>query len=128
LEAELRDVFNDIIDGRVKRFVHHLIFQNKDYTTLFITCLKEKAYLPSPLKSVNIDVGIRCPGFFIKDSTAYFGYLFWEVFDERHKRKIWGSVIRNNKGDWKYILSGNSSNIVYLNQNKIQEVDIFHLT
>ena len=128
MEADLKEVFYDIITGRVKRYVHDLVFQKHDYTSLFINCLQDKAYLPRPLKEVQIEVGMRCPGFLVQDSVAYFGYLFWEVFDEKHKRKIWGSVMRNKKGDWKYILSGNSSNVVYLNLNKLQEVDIFHLT
>jgi hypothetical protein len=128
LEKELKEVFYDIITGKVKRSLHQLTYQEKDYTNLFIFCLKEKAYFAVPLKSVDLEVGTRIPGFFLDDKTAYFGYLFWEVFDDRHKRKIWGSVVRNKKGDWKYILPGNSSKEVYLNTKKVQEIDIFHLT
>jgi len=128
LEKELKEVFYDIIAGKVKRSLHQLTYQNRDYTLLFISCLKQKEYFPVSLKNVDLQVGTRIPGFYLEDTTAYFGYLFWEVFDDRHKRKIWGSVIRNKKGDWKYILPGNSSKEVYLNIQKIQEVDIFHLT
>lgn len=126
---ELKEVFYDIILGHgVKRSVHSLMYRDKDYASFFIECLKEKAFYPNELKSVNVEIGRRIPGFYVKDSVAYFGYLFWEVFHDRQKRKIWGSIVRNKKGDWKYILSGNSSNIVFLNFNKIQEVDIYHLT
>lgn len=128
MHEDLKGVFYDIIGGKVKRSVHHLFYQDKDYTSLFIICLKDRSYKPLPLKNVQIEIGRRVPGFFIENSTAYFGHLFWEVFDDRHKRKIWGSVIRNEKGDWKYILPGNSSKEVYINLNKSQEVDIFHLT
>ena len=128
LETDLKEIFYDIIAGQVKRSVHHLIYQGRDYTPLFISCLKDKSYLPLPLKEVQLDVGRRIPGFYMDNSTAFFGHLFWEVFDDRHKRKIWGSIIRNEKGDWKYILPGNSSKEVYLNLNKSQEIDIFHLT
>jgi len=128
LKEDLKGVFYDIIAGNVKRSVHHLIYQDSDYTPLFLSCLKDKSYLPVALKDIQLEIGRRIPGFYIDGSTAFFGHLFWEVFDDRHKRKIWGSVIRNEKGDWKYILSGNSSKEVYLNLNKSQEVDIFHLT
>jgi len=128
LNEDLKDVFFDIISGRVKRSVHRLIYQGRDYSSLFIACLADKSFKPQQLKNVRIEIGRRIPGFYIKDSTAYFGHLFWEVFDARHKRKIWGSVIRNEKGDWKYILPGNSSKEVYLNLNKSQEIDIYHLT
>ena len=128
METDIKEVFYDIILGKVKRSVHHLFYQKNDYTPLFVSCLKNKSYHPVLLKSVEIEIGFRIPGFYIEDSTAYFGYLFWEIFHDSHKRKIWGSVIRNKKGDWKYILSGNSSKVVYLNLTKIQEVDIYHLT
>ena len=128
MESDIKEVFYDIILGKVKRSVHHLIYKNRDYTSLFISCLKKKSYTPVLLKSVEIDIGVRIPGFYLDNSTAFFGYLFWEVFHDKHKRKIWGSIIRNEKGDWKYLLSGNSSKKVYLNLNKIQEVDIYHLT
>jgi len=128
LETDLKEAFYDIIIGKVKRSIHHLVYQNIDYTSLFISCLKDKLYHPVMLKDVQIEVGLRIPGFYLENSTAFFGYLFWEVFHDRHKRKIWGSVVRNEKGDWKYILPGNSSKEVYLNLNKGQEVDIFHLT
>ncbi len=128
-QSLIENVFNDIISGRgVKRYVHDLLFQGIDYSEKFIKQLKKLNYLPTELKSTKIEVGYRIPGFLIKDSKAYFGHLFWEVFSEKRKRKIWGSVMRNNKGDWKIILSGNSTKVVYLNKTKIQAVDIYYLT
>lgn len=128
-DQHIKETFNDIILGNgVKRSIHQLIFQNIDYTDLFSECLIDNSFRPVILKNATIEVGVRIPGFFLEKHTAIFGYLFWEVFSDRKKRKIWGSVVRNQKGDWKYILTGNSSNVVYLNMFKIQEIDIFHLT
>ena len=125
----IEETFDDIILGRgVKRFVHDLVFRGTDYSATFIGQLKKLNYLPKELKSINVEVGYRIPGFLIKESKAYFGHVFWEVFSEKRKRKIWGSVIRNKKGDWKIILPGSSSTIIYLNVSKIQAIDIFHLT
>jgi len=127
--SKISEVFDDIIQGNgVKRFVHDLIMDDIDYCELFKTRLIRNNFFPKPLKEMSIKVGVRIPGFYIQDSTAYFGHLFWEVFNEQRKRLIWGSVLRNDKGDWKYILSGKSPHIVYLNQAQIQDIDIFHLT
>ncbi|MBL1207102.1 MAG: hypothetical protein D8M58_16980 [Calditrichaeota bacterium] len=127
--SQIEEAFNDIVLGNgVKRSVHDLVYDNADYSDLFITCLKRNNFFPLPLKHTTINPGFRYPGFYLIDSVAYFGHLFWEVFSESRKRKIWGSVVRNEKGDWKYILPGNSSKIVYINKDKIQAVDIFHLT
>ena len=128
-DNQITEIFYDIILGNgVKRSIHNLVYKNQDFKNLFIECLLDKSFKPLLLKNASIEVGIRIPGFYIEKQTAFFGYLFWEVFNERRKRKIWGSVVRNQKGDWKYILTGNSSKVVYLNMFKIQEIDIFHLT
>ncbi len=127
--SQIEETFNDIILGNgVKRSVHDLVFSQIDYSDLFISCLQHNSFLPTPLKDVELEIGLRYPGFYILNSVAYFGHLFWEVFSNTNKRKIWGSVTRNEKGDWKYILPGNSSKIVCLNKDKAQEIDIFHLT
>ncbi len=127
--SEIEDAFNDIILGNgVKRSVHNLVFNNENLTPLFKNCLIKNNFLPTPLKKIELETGIRYPGFYIQSSMAYFGHLFWEVFNEKRKRKIWGSIIRNEKGDWKYILPGNSLKIVYMNVDKAQQVDINHLT
>ena len=128
-DAQITEIFYDIILGNgVKRSVHDLIYKNRDFTNLFIKCLLKKTFKPFLLRNISLEIGVRIPGFYIEQQTAFFGYLFWEVFNDRRKRKIWGSVVRNQKGDWKYILTGNSSKVVYLNMSKIQEIDIFHLT
>jgi len=127
--SQIEEAFSDIILGNgVKRSVHNLVFNTIDYSDLFINCLKIHTFLPIPLKNTKLEIGVRYPGFYIENSVAYFGHLFWEVFSENRKRKIWGSIIRNQKGDWKYILPGNSSKIVYINLTKAQAIDIHHLT
>lgn len=128
-ENELTAVFDDIILGNgVKRIVHDLTLNGKDYSGLFKERLQVLGYKPVVLKDTDVAIGVRYPGFHLMDQKAWFGHLFWEVFTETRKRKIWGSVIRNSKGDWKYILSGKSSKKVYLNLNKPQAVDIHYLT
>jgi len=125
----LVDVFRDIILGRgVKRIVHELHYAGRDYTALFIEQLIVCGYKPMSLKSRDPGIGVRVPGFYIQGARAYFGYLFWEVFSDTRKRKIWGSVERNKKGDWAIILPGNSLMEVFLNPSMGQEVDIYHLT
>lgn len=49
---------------------------------------------------VDVQPGERVPAFYIKSSTAYFGWIFWEKFSDLKLRKLWGSVVRNAKGDW----------------------------
>ena len=128
-ESQIQEIFNDIILGKgVKQSVHYLVHENRDFTRLFIQCLNKHSFYPLPIKEISLEVGFRMPGFYLENQTAIFGHLFWEVFSEKRKRKIWGSIVRNHKGDWKYILTGNSPKVIYFNMSKIQEIDIFHLT
>lgn len=110
----------------VKRFVHDLIYNNRLYVQLFIERLHIYKYFPRSVK--EIEVGVRFPAFLINDHQAIFGHVFWEVFSERRKRKIWGSVIRNEKGDWKHIIPGNIETTIFVNRSCPELIDIYHLT
>lgn len=126
---EIAEILDDIILGRgVKRTIHDLQYDEKVYTQLFIERLQLFKFRPVAVKNIQIEVGKRSPAFYLKEKNAIFGYIFWEVFSDKHKRKIWGSVVRNEKGDWKYILPGNSSEAVFINLNKQEEIDIYHLS
>ncbi len=126
----LSEVFDDIILGRgIKRVVHELNYEGRDYRELFRQRLEDNGFLEKALREVNVEAGWRIPGFWLdSDGRAWFGYLFWELFSDTRKRKIWGSVKRDRKGDWQIIFPGNSSRKLFLNPGLKQEVDIYHLT
>ncbi len=126
---EISEVLDDIVLGRgVKRSVHDLQFDQNIYTELFVERLQLYKYRPMPIKDIPIEEGKRVPAFLIDGKTAIFGYVFWEVFSDKRKRKLWGSVVRNEKGDWKYVLPGNSSRIVFVNLDQSEEVDLYYLS
>ena len=125
---DINEVLDDIVLGRgVKRTIHYLEYGEHIYTRLFIERLQFYRFRPILLKNITIRVGWRAPAFFISGKQAIFGYVFWEVFSEDKKRKIFGSTVKNEKGDWKYVLSENSQTIVFVNLNRQEEVDIYHL-
>ena len=57
----------------------------------------------------------RVPALMIRDMRAYFGWVFVERFTEKKSRKLFGSVVRNKKGDWLVQMPSNSSERVYAN-------------
>lgn len=125
---EISEILDDIILGRgVKRAVHDLEYDNALFTGLFVDRLRLYKFQPIALCNVQIETGQRAPAFFLSGRTAVFGYVFWEVFSHAQKRKIFGSVAKNELGDWKYVIGGNSEQIVFVNLDKKEEVDIFHL-
>jgi hypothetical protein len=124
-EKRLREVFADIIDGRiVKRSKHSLLWEKRDCTKEFIEVLKDKGYSPALVRDVNVQPGERVPGFFIDDATAYFGWVFWEKFSQLRLRKLFGSIVRNAKGDWAIQIPEKRTIAIYANPSLLGDMDI----
>jgi hypothetical protein len=127
LDKRLRGTFREIIDGKtVKRSKHELIFAGIDVSNVFIEEMEKKNYLPATVASVRCGQGDRVPAFAIEELHAYFGWVFWEEFTERRLRKLFGSVVKNEKGDWAIQIPDGSHNIVYANAAQTIEMDIDH--
>jgi len=127
LDKRLRDAFREIIDGKtVKRSKHELVFGGIDVTNVFVEEMDKKNFLPSTVENVPCDQGERVPAFYVEESQAYFGWIFWEKFTEGKLRKLFGSEIRNEKGDWTIQIPAGSRKTVYANAALTAEMDIDH--
>lgn len=125
MNTSLPEVLRDIIEGKiVKRSKHDLVFEGKDLSALFIEMLVRHRYLPITVETADISPGERIPAFYVREQTAYFGWVFWEKFSQLRLRKLFGTVVRNAKGDWLYQLPSNSSTIIYADPSHILEMDI----
>ena len=121
----LPETLKDIVEGKiVKRSKHELIFDGRDVTSLFIETLQQHLFLPLTVADVKIEPGERIPAFYIEQNIAYFGWVFWEKFSQLRLRKLFGTVVRNTKGDWLITLPTNSTKIIYANISQIVEMDI----
>ena len=122
---QLREIFEDIVEGRiVKRARHNLMWGKKDCTMEFLEVLEEMRYVPMLVRDVDVKPGERVPGFFIDGATAFFGWVFWEKFSQLRLRKLFGSVVRNAKGDWAIQIPEKRTTIVYVNSSLKSEMDI----
>ena len=123
----LHDLFSDIIRGDgVKRAKHELLWEGKDLTEEFVRALTAHGYLPMILRNIPVEVGERVPAFFLEDTSAYFGWVFWEKFTHLKLRKLFGSVVRNEKGDWAVQIPAQRMTVIYANVNLKIEMDIDH--
>ena len=124
---EISEILDDIVLGRgVKRCVHDLEYDNSIFTSLFIERLRLYRFQPMTLNEIHIKTGVRVPAFFISGKNAIFGYVFWEIFSEKKKRKLWGSVVKNETGDWKYMVTTDSDQVLFVNINSSEEFDMYH--
>jgi hypothetical protein len=64
------------------------------------------------------------PAFYIEGRTACFGWVFWEKFSSAKLRKLWGSVIRNEKGEWSIQISPTKTTTIYADERLKAEMDI----
>jgi hypothetical protein len=126
-EQKIRDAFVDIIEGKnVKRIVHELRYEGNDISVLFIEELERRGYHPTTVDKVNVQPGERVPAFYIQDGVAYFGWVFWEQFTSWKLRKLWGSVLKNVKGDWEIQIPVTRATTIYANEALKLEMDIDH--
>lgn len=124
-DSRLREIFSDIIEGNtVKRSKHDLRWDQRDVSVEFIQALSEHGYIPMIVTQINVAPGERVPAFFIDDGFAYFGWVFWEKFSQLRLRKLFGSVVRNAKGDWAVQIPDKRKTVIYANQSLKMEMDI----
>jgi len=122
---ELREVLSDIIEGKiVKRAKHELRWDKRDVSIEFVEVLQESGYQPMIVDQANVQPGERMPAFYLESGVAYFGWVFWEKFSELRLRKLFGSVVRNAKGDWAVQLPPQRKTIIYVNPRLKTEMDI----
>jgi hypothetical protein len=122
---ELREAFSDIIEGRtVKRSKHILLWESRDVSSEFIKALDEHGYLPMRVQDADVQPGERVPAFVIQDATAYFGWVFWEKFSTMKLRKLFGTTVRNTKGDWAIQIPEGRNTVLHVNMRLRTGMDI----
>jgi len=120
----LDEAFSEIITGKgVTRSKHELVLNGKPVVDEFVRALQLHGFEKTIVENVDINVGERVPAFLLDDSIAYFGWIFWEKFTHDKARKLWGSVVRNAKGDWAIQISTAKTTPIYANPSLKIEMD-----
>lgn len=121
---KIEEVFEEIISGRFNILKIELVYDGRDLTDVFIQKLEQLNFHPKKVKDVQVEIGFRVPAFYLKNQVAYFGWVFWEIFTETKKRKLFGSAIKNQRGDWEIQITENKDEIVYVNEERKIEIDL----
>ncbi len=126
-QEKVRDALRAIIEGKiVKRSRHDLHHDGRDLGPLFIEELEKRGYGKTTVDALDVKPGERVPAFFIENEFANFGWVFWERFTSWKIRKLWGSVIKNKKGDWDIQIPAGRAMPIYANARLKIEMDIDH--
>ncbi len=100
--ADLAAALDDLILGRgVARGRHELRFEGRDVSEEFLDRLRANGFRPMTVKEAKIVPGERIPAFLVRGGAAEFGYLRWEIFTPRSRRKLFASERRNSaNSEW----------------------------
>jgi hypothetical protein len=99
----------------VKRGLHELRVDGADLSGLFLEAMQLEGFEALRVGELEIARGERAPAFLIREGRAHFGWIFWEKFTAERWRKLFGSVVRNAKGDWAIQLGTGSREVVHVN-------------
>ena len=99
---EIADAVDEIIEGRnVSRSEHELEIDGVDVSSLFVERLLCAGFVKTTVRDVEVGFNERVAAFVVRGVKAYFGWVFVERFTEKRERKLFGSVVRDRRGDWK---------------------------
>jgi hypothetical protein len=95
VDAELSGALDDLILGRgVARGKHSLRHQGKSVRAQFEERLLANGFRPMTVRKAPIEAGERIPAFHIDGETVDFGYIRWEIFTPKSRRKLFASEYR----------------------------------
>ena len=126
-DRPIREALRAVIEGKiVKRSRHDLHHEGRDLQPVFLEELERCGYRATTVENVDAEPGERVPAFYLDQGVAYFGWVFWEQFTSWKMRKLWGSVIKNRRGDWDIQIPATRTTTIYANESLKLEMDIDH--
>lgn len=115
------EALDDLILGRgVKRGRHEL---PPEIFPLLLERLATNGFGPSLVADIAIEVGVRVPAWLLRPPRIDFGTVFWEVFTDAKRRKLFGSVVRSAKGDWEIQILPGSPEAVWVDPSRAERYD-----
>lgn len=112
---------DDLVLGRgVKRGRHAL---PPGVEALLKERLAALGFTETTVGAVAIEVGVRVPAWLVGPAVADFGTVFWEIFTDRARRKLFGSEVRNAKGDWEIQIPPSSGRRIWAGLHLAESYD-----
>jgi hypothetical protein len=111
---EILEALADLAEGRVHRSRHELVLDGRDFTGAFEEILRRCGYRPARLRELEVPRGVRLSAFYLKEGMATFGHVFREKFSDVEDRVLFGSVVRDGRGDWSVMLTRRSTETLWV--------------
>ena len=128
MEQPLSEALDDLILGRgVARGRHDLVFQGRPVRSEFVERLEVNGFTPTRVSAVDIVAGEKVPAFHIDadGGTADFGWVRWEIFTPRSRRKLFASERRRpDNQEWAVQLNLSSPETIWASSARKQRHDV----
>jgi len=126
MDAELAGALDDLILGRgVARGRHELTFRGRPVRAEFEERLAANAFRRTTVADVNIAAGEKVPAFHLDRDAADFGWVRWEIFTPRSRRKLFASERRRTDNqEWAVQLNLSSAEPIWASLALKQRHDV----
>jgi hypothetical protein len=126
MDAELASALDDLILGRgVGRGHHSLIYQGRIVLPEIEERLAANGFRPMMVREAPIEAGEKIPAFCLDENSTDFGWIRWEIFTPRSRRKLFASERRRADNDeWAVQLNLSSPRTVWANPDRKERHDV----
>ena len=126
MEPELAAALDDLILGRgVARGRHELTHRGRQVAAELTERLVANGFVPTTVREAAIEPGERIPAFYLHDDLADFGYIRWEIFTPRSRRKLFQSEYRRPDNlEWAVQLNLSSPEKVWASPERKERHDV----
>ena len=126
VNAELASALDDLILGRgVARGRHSLVFQGRLVRDELLERLIANGFSPTTVREAPIRAGERIPAFYVHGDTVDFGWIRWEIFTPKSRRKLFASEYRRPDNDeWAVQLNLASRERVWASPERKERHDV----
>jgi hypothetical protein len=123
---DLDEALDDLVLGRgVARGRHTLLYRGRSVAPEFERRLEANGFVPMTVREAPIRSGERIPAFYLHDDVADFGYVRWEIFTPRSRRKLFASEYRRpDNQEWAVQLPLSSPERVWADPARIEKHDV----
>ena len=126
MERELSDALDDLILGRgVARGRHEAKHQGRNVSAELVERLRANGFAPTTVRDAAIEAGEKIPAFYLHGDTVDFGWIRWEIFTPRSRRKLFASEYRRpDNQEWAVQLNLASPETVWANPEAREKHDV----
>lgn len=126
MDADLAGALDDLALGRgVARGRHALTWKGRSVRREFEERLAANGFTPTTVRETAIEPGEKVPAFRLDGDAADFGWIRWEIFTPRSRRKLFASERRRTDNDeWAIQIAPGSDETLWANPEAREPHDV----